>query len=169
MLLSRMVEWNKLCNPGLVYTCKGIEMAIHVIYSHVDTHLFPYQVIAQTVLFTYFCFLANCCTLSPPYCPLCTWKIVIQDYLIFWKISYWINVLTVLLAIFVFKSSYIMERLISFCHLHLSFCFCFLSSEGHWLNPEECFYWFWYLGWCKVRNCWTPPTIGPGIRIGPCG
>ena len=70
----------------------------------------------------------------------------------------------------------------SFYHLHLSLFLvagaalylhwkllrC-LSNEELWLNPNKCFYWFWYLGWCRVRNCWTPPTIGPGIRIGPCG
>ena len=46
--------------------------------------------------------------------------------------------------------------------------FIFFPIEGPWINRYKCFYWFWYLGWCRVRNCWTPPTIGPGIRIGPC-
>ena len=59
-------------SPCLICTCKCTEMAIHVIYSHVDTHELLQQVTGPAVLFTIFLF--SCkkdCTGPPLYRPLC--------------------------------------------------------------------------------------------------
>ena len=77
-------------SPCLVYICKCTEMSMVILF-HCWT-----RSLTQLSSLQYFCFPAKYCTGPLPYRPLCifSWKGVIQDCLVLWRISYWITVLT---------------------------------------------------------------------------